>query len=101
MITNRLSASLSTSDQEAVMSAIGVIEQKLSFLIDLTTAERIQMAKLGDKSAAAGIFLSTAGPATAPCGRRRRAAGGNPDGNRECQARVLLQCVAAFPVEWA
>ena len=50
MITNRVSTTLSTSDQEAVLAAIGVIEQKLSFLIDLTTAERVQMAKLGDRS---------------------------------------------------
>jgi hypothetical protein len=52
MITNRVSATLSTADQEAVISAIEVIEQKLPFLIDLATAERVQMAKLGDKTEA-------------------------------------------------
>src|SRR5256886_11047064 len=40
MNTNRVSATLSTTDQEAVMAALGVIREKLPFLIDLTTAER-------------------------------------------------------------
>jgi len=52
MITNRVSATLSTEDQEAVLTAIRTIEQKLPFLISLTTAERVQLAKLGDKSEA-------------------------------------------------
>lgn len=52
MITNRVSATLSASDQETVLTALSTIEQKLPFLINLTTAERVQMAKLGDKTEA-------------------------------------------------
>ena len=52
MITNRVTTTLSTEDQEAVMAAIKTIEQKLPFLISLTTAERVQMAKAGDKTEA-------------------------------------------------
>jgi hypothetical protein len=52
MITNRVSATLSTEDQESVLTAIRTIEQKLPFLIRLSTAERIQLAKLGDKTEA-------------------------------------------------
>ncbi len=52
MITNRLTTTLSTEDQEAVMTAIKTIEQKLPFLISLTTAERAQLAKVGDKTEA-------------------------------------------------
>src|SRR3989454_12784620 len=50
MNTNRVSATLSTTDQEAVMAALGVIREKLPFLIDLTTAERVALSKLGDKT---------------------------------------------------
>ena len=50
MNTNRVSATLLTADQEAVMTALGVIRQKLPFLIDLTTAERVILPKLGDKT---------------------------------------------------
>ena len=50
MSTNRVSATLSTTDKEAVMAAIGVIREKLPFLIDLTTAERVALPKLGDKT---------------------------------------------------
>jgi hypothetical protein len=50
MSTNRVSATLSTVDQEAVLTAIETIRQKLPFLIDLTSSERVGMAKLGDKS---------------------------------------------------
>ena len=50
MNTNRISATLSTADQEAVMAAIETIRQKLPFLIDLTSSERLGLAKLGDKS---------------------------------------------------
>src|SRR5215510_10068681 len=52
MITNRVTATLSTEDQEAVLAALHTIEQKLPFLISLTTAERAQMAKVGDKTEA-------------------------------------------------
>ena len=50
MNTNRVSATLSTTDQEVVMAALGVIREKLPFLIDLTTAERVALSKLGDKT---------------------------------------------------
>ena len=50
MNTNRVSATLSNTDQEAVMAALGVIREKLPFLIDLTTAERRTLSKLGDKT---------------------------------------------------
>ncbi len=52
MDTNRISATLSATDQEEVMTAISAIRQKLPFLIDLSTAERTAMSKLGDKSQA-------------------------------------------------
>ena len=47
MNPNRVSATLPTADQEAVMSAIEAIRQKLPFLIDLTSNEPTGMAKLG------------------------------------------------------
>jgi len=50
MNTNRVSATLLTADQEAVMTALGVIRERLPFLIDLTTAERVILPKLGDKT---------------------------------------------------
>ncbi|HYR85730.1 MAG TPA: hypothetical protein VE422_16690 [Terriglobia bacterium] len=50
MNTNRVSATLLTADQEAVMTALGVIREKLPFLIDLTTAERVILPKLGDRT---------------------------------------------------
>ena len=50
MITNRISAALSTTDQETVMQAIATIREKLPFLIDLTRNERVSLTKLGDKS---------------------------------------------------
>ena len=50
MNTKRVSATLSIADQDAVMTAIDTIRQKLPFLIDLTANERVAMAKLGDKS---------------------------------------------------
>src|SRR5437660_4827726 len=50
MNTNRVSATLTTKDQEGVLAAISGIRQTLPFLIDLTTDERVTMPKLGDKS---------------------------------------------------
>ena len=52
MAQNRISASLSTSDRDAVLAAITQIRQKLPFLIDLTSDERRALPKLGDKSRA-------------------------------------------------
>ncbi len=47
-----MSATLSTEDQQAVLTAVETIHQKLPFLIDLTINDRIGMAKLGDKTQA-------------------------------------------------
>ena len=52
MNTNRISATLPTADQQEVMTAITTIRQKLPFLIDLTTPERVTLSKLGDKTQA-------------------------------------------------
>src|ERR1051325_9291352 len=48
MPENRVSASLSQADQQAVMEAIQTIREKLSFLIDLTPDERRKLPKIGD-----------------------------------------------------
>ena len=50
MNTNRVTGSVSGKDQETVPAAIATIRQSFPFLIDLTMAERVAMAKLGDKS---------------------------------------------------
>jgi hypothetical protein len=57
MPENRISATLSPTDQTAVMDAINTIRQKLNFLIDLTPDERHTLPKMGDKSRA---FVSQA-----------------------------------------
>ncbi|MEW6499355.1 MAG: hypothetical protein AB1589_43810 [Cyanobacteriota bacterium] len=57
MTSNRVSASLTQSDREAVMAAIATIKSKLPFLIDLTVEERKALPKMGDKSRA---FVSKA-----------------------------------------
>ena len=49
MNTNRVTGSVSGKDQETVPAAIATIRQSFPFLIDLTTAEHVAMAKLGDK----------------------------------------------------
>jgi hypothetical protein len=48
MPENRISASLSQADQQAVMAAIQTIRAKLPFLIDLTSEERRKLPKIGD-----------------------------------------------------
>lgn len=50
MADNRVSASLSQADRQAVMDAINTIRQKLPFLIDLTPDERRSLLRMGDKS---------------------------------------------------
>ena len=50
MTDNRISATLSQADQQAVLSAINTIRQKLPFLIDLSPEERHTLPKMGDKS---------------------------------------------------
>lgn len=57
MTSNRISASLSQADRDAVMAAIVTIKEKLPFLIDLTVEERKALPKMGDKSRA---FVSKA-----------------------------------------
>lgn len=56
-MTNRISAALTQTDREAVMSAITTIKTRLPFLIDLTADERKALPKMGDKSRA---FVSKA-----------------------------------------
>lgn len=58
MADNRISASLSQPDREAVMRAIATIRKKLPFLIDLTTEERRSLPKLGNKSLDNGVLNS-------------------------------------------
>jgi hypothetical protein len=48
MPENRVSASLSQTDQQAVLAAIQTIREKLPFLIDLTPDERRRLPKIGD-----------------------------------------------------
>lgn len=57
MPENRIDATLTAADQQAVMTAINTIREKLPFLIDLTTDERRELPKMGDKSRA---FVSQA-----------------------------------------
>ncbi|MDT7540321.1 MAG: hypothetical protein QOE33_225 [Acidobacteriota bacterium] len=57
MPDNRISASLSAADRQAVLDAINVIRQKLPFLIDLSPEERHTLPKMGDSSQA---FVSQA-----------------------------------------
>jgi hypothetical protein len=50
MPDNRISAALSSADQQAVLAAINTIRTKLPFLIDLSPEERKGLPRLGDKS---------------------------------------------------
>jgi hypothetical protein len=52
MNPNLVSAVLSNEDQQAVLAAIDTILGKMPFLIDLSTTDRMSMAKLGDKTKA-------------------------------------------------
>jgi hypothetical protein len=52
MPDNRISASLSAADRQAVLDAINTIRQKLPFLVDLTPEERRALPKMGDSSRA-------------------------------------------------
>ena len=51
MPTNRIHASLSDTDRDAILAAVALITSKLPFLDDLTPTERRDLPKLGDKSA--------------------------------------------------
>ena len=48
MADNRISASLSQADRQAVLDAINTIRTKLPFLIDLSPEERKALPKIGD-----------------------------------------------------
>jgi hypothetical protein len=50
MTDNRISASLSQADRQAVLDAINTIRAKLPFLIDLSPEERRTLPRMGDKS---------------------------------------------------
>ena len=50
MPDNRVSAELSEADQQAVLSAINTIREKLPFLIDLSPEDRKALPRLEDKS---------------------------------------------------
>lgn len=50
MPDNRISASLSDADQQAVLAAIQTIRQKLPFLVDLSPEERRSLPRMGDRS---------------------------------------------------
>ncbi len=50
MPENRVSATLSEADLQAVLAAINTIRTKLPFLIDLSPEERRSLLKMGDKS---------------------------------------------------
>lgn len=52
MTDNRISATLSASDRQAVLDALQTIRQKLPFLVDLSPEDRRAMLKMGDASRA-------------------------------------------------
>ncbi len=57
MTENRISATLTPADVEAILEAINIIKQKLPFLISLRPEEKRALPKPGDKSRA---FISKA-----------------------------------------
>ncbi|MBL8170427.1 MAG: hypothetical protein JNJ50_19870 [Acidobacteria bacterium] len=52
MIENRISASLTQADVDAILAAINTIKQRLPFLIHLSPEERRSLPRPGDKSRA-------------------------------------------------
>ena len=50
MTENRISASLSPEDKQAVLAAIATIKKKLPFLLGLSRSESKSLQRLGDKS---------------------------------------------------
>ncbi len=52
MAENRISASLSAEDVQAIRAALASIKEKLPFLVDLTPEESKSLPRLGDKSRA-------------------------------------------------
>jgi len=57
MSTTRISATLTSTEKDAVLQAISTIKEKLSFLVDLSSDDRKTLPKMGDKSRA---FVSKA-----------------------------------------
>lgn len=57
MQDNKISATLSDADRQAVMTAIDTIRQKLPFLTDLTPEDRRALPKMGDRGR---VFVSQA-----------------------------------------
>ncbi len=57
MSTTRISATLTSTEKDAVLQAIATIKEKLSFLVDLSSDDRKTLPKMGDKSRA---FVSKA-----------------------------------------
>lgn len=49
---NRISASLTDADKQAILTAIATIKTKLPFLLSLTPDDRVAMPKMSDKSVA-------------------------------------------------
>jgi hypothetical protein len=69
MSKNIVSATLSATEMESIMSSINTIEKALPFLIDLTNNERRGLPKLGDKSRAfvnKALELATQNPGFLP-----------------------------------
>jgi hypothetical protein len=50
MSTNRVSATLSAANNEAIFNAIDEIRANMPFLVDLSVEERKRLAKMGDRS---------------------------------------------------
>jgi hypothetical protein len=50
MPENRVSATLSDADRQAVLAAVNTIREKLPFLVDLSPDERRTLPRMGDKS---------------------------------------------------
>ncbi len=71
MPDNRVSATLSQTDLQAVLAAIQTIRDKLPFLIDLTPDERRTVPKIGDTGhnfAAQALTIATQNPDILPRG---------------------------------
>ncbi len=69
MTENRISASLTKEDIEAIMSAISTIKTKLPFLVDLTPEEAKSLSRMGNKSRAfvtKSLELATQNPEILP-----------------------------------
>ena len=69
MINNLITGELPVDQQKALLQTIIDIQSKLPFLLDLTTADRRSLPKLGDKSRAFidhGLVLASQNPGILP-----------------------------------